>query len=168
MQLTIEILNKSHKKQEFDCGISMLNNYIRQQAKQDVKRDLSACFVLVEQSNSRVIGYYTLSSNSIPRADFPDLLIKRLPPSYTNLPTILLGRLAIDKEYKGNGFGELILMDALNRSVNIAKDLGTLAVVVDPVDKNARYFYERYGFMELTGSGKMFLPIKTIQQLAFN
>lgn len=142
----------------------MLNNYIQQQAKQDVKRDLSACFVLNDSLSQKVIGYYTLSSNSIPREDFPDHLIKRMPPSYVNLPTILLGRLAIDKGFKGNKYGELILIDALNRCVEISQNLGTLAVVVDPIDKGATSFYDKYGFIELSGTGKMFIPIKTIEQ----
>jgi len=38
-------LNSKHDKKEFDCGKESLNNYIRKQAKQDVKRKLSTCFV---------------------------------------------------------------------------------------------------------------------------
>lgn len=57
-------------------------------------RDLSACFVLVDDKNVGK-GYYTLSANSIKKDDFPKELRRKLPPSYTDLPTILLGRLAI-------------------------------------------------------------------------
>ncbi|MEQ8471389.1 MAG: GNAT family N-acetyltransferase [Marinoscillum sp.] len=168
MEITIEILNNCHHKKEFDCGHSMLNNYIQQQAKQDVKRVLSACFVLSDRLNQKVIGYYTLSSNPIPKDDFPDHLIKKMPPSYVNLPTILLGRLAIDKDFKGNGYGGLILIDALNRCVEISQNLGTLAVVVDSIDSNATNFYDKYGFIELSGTGKMFIPIKTVEQSILN
>ena len=164
VEIIIEILNNSHDKKEFDCGHSMLNNYIQKQAKQDVKRDLSACFVLSDKLNQKVIGYYTLSSNSIPRDDFPDHLIKKMPPSYVNLPTILLGRLAIDKDFKGNGYGELILIDALNRCVEVSRNLGTLAIIVDPIDGSATNFYGKYGFIELSGTGKMFISIKTVEQ----
>lgn len=164
MKPRIESLNNSHNKKKFDCGHPMLNNYIRQQAKQDVNRDLSACFVLTDSETQDVLGYYTLSSNSIPRGEFPEKLIKKLPPSYANLPTILLGRLAIDKNYHGNNFGELILIDALNRCVSISHNLGTLAVIVDPIDDNALSFYKKYGFIELSGTGKMFIPIRTIEE----
>jgi len=164
VEIIIELLNNSHNKKEFDCGNSMLNNYIRQQAKQDVKRDLSACFVLNDRLMQKMIGYYTLSSNSIPKEDFPDHLIKRIPPSYVTLPTILLGRLAIDQEFKGKRYGELLLIHALNRCVEISQNLGILAVVVDPIDEGAVRFYMKYGFMELHGTGKMFIPIKTIEQ----
>lgn len=164
MEIVIEILNNSHDKKGFDCGHLLLNNYIQRQAKQDVRRDLSACFVLNNRPNHEVIGYYTLSSNAIPRADFPNHLIKKMPPSYLNLPTILLGRLAIDKRFTGNRYGELLLIDALNRCVEISHNLGTLAIVVDPIDVNAAKFYRKYGFIELSGTGKMFIPIKTVEQ----
>ncbi len=164
MALTIQVLEKKHEKSRFDCGYELLNNYIIKQAKQDVNRDLSACFVLADDDNI-VKGYYTLSANSIIRANFPDELVKKLPPSYGDLPTILLGRLAIDNSLKGKGFGAIMLLDALNRSLKIAESVGTIAVVVDPIDENAQNFYSRYGFLYLPTSGKMFLPMKTLRDL---
>lgn len=163
MSLTIETLNSQHKKSGFDCGNELLNNYIQKQAKQDVSRDLSACYILNETEEKRVIGYYTLSSNSISRSDFPEDLILKLPPSYGNIPTVLLGRLAIDNADKGKGLGEILLMDALTRCVDISKSLGILAIIVDPIDERAITFYESYGFILIPSNKKMFLPIKTFE-----
>jgi len=165
MELKITNLENNHDKKSFSCGHSMLDNYIQRQAKQDIKRDLSACFVLVDEECYLVVGYYTLSANSISREDFPINISKKLPKSYQDLPTILQGRLAIDEKFKGRGYGELILLDALNRCVEISKNLGTLAVVVDPIDSNAKMFYSKYGFILIPGTGKMFIPIKTIEDL---
>lgn len=164
MGLQIQVLQKKYDKSKFDCGHSLLDEYIKKQAKQDVNRDLSACFVLVNDENV-VKGYYTLSANSIKRDDFPEPLQRKLPPSYSDIPTILLGRLAIDKTSKGNGFGEILLIDALTRSLKISESLGTIAVIVDPIDENAQNFYTKYGFILLPTSGKMFLPMKTIKDI---
>jgi predicted GNAT family N-acyltransferase len=164
MALSIQHLEKSHSKSTFDCGHSLLNDYIKKQEGQDVRRDLSACFVLTDEKDV-VNGFYTLSANSIKKDEFPELLQKKLPPNYTDIATILLGRLAIDNTRKGNGWGEFLLVDALFRCLDISESLGTMAVVVDPIDKTAQSFYEKYGFILLPGSGKMFLPIKTIKQL---
>jgi len=163
MSLIIEKLSKEHKKSDFDCENTLLNNYIQKQAKQDVIRDLSACYVLNYDSDKRVLGYYTLSGNSIDRNDFPPELMQKMPPSYVNLPTILLGRLAIDKNEKGKGFGEVLLMHALEKCVNISESLGVLAVIVDPIDEKAITFYAKYGFILIPSNNKMFIPIKTIQ-----
>lgn len=163
MDLIIENLKSSHNRKDFNSGYEILDNYIQKQARQDVKRDLSACYVLIEKKSNDVIGYYTLSANSISRDDFPSTLLKKLPPSYLELPTILLGRLAISEQFKGNGYGQLLLVDALNKCVEISDRLGILAVVVDPIDKKAKNFYSKYGLISLPGSGKMFIPIKTIE-----
>ncbi|MCD4737241.1 MAG: GNAT family N-acetyltransferase, partial [Bacteroidales bacterium] len=80
-----------------------------------------------------------------------------------NLPTILLGRLAIDKSFQGKGYGEVLLVNALNRCIKTSENLGALAVVVDPIDENAINFYIKYGFIMLPGSQKMFITIKTIE-----
>lgn len=164
MTLTIKILEKKYDKSNFNCGYSLLDDYLKRQARQDVSRDLSACFVLVDEENT-VKGYYTISANSVRKEDFSETLQKKWPPSYQDIPTILLGRLAIDNSLKGKGFGQILLIDALKRSLEISENLGTLAVVVDPIDEIAKGFYERYGFILLPGSGKMFLPIKTIKEL---
>jgi len=37
--------------------------------------------------------------------------------------------------------------------------------IVHPIDKKAEKFYEEYGFQKLSDSGKMFLAMKTIDQL---
>lgn len=161
--IIIEILNSQYKKRGFDCGNDLLNNYIRRQAKQDVSRDLSACYILNNSDDKKIIGYYTLSGNSINRNDFPEDLIMKLPPSYVNLSTVLLGRLAVDNTYKGKGFGETLLIDALKRCVDISKNLGVIAVIVDPIDQKAVTFYESYGFILIPSTNKMFIPIKTIE-----
>jgi GNAT superfamily N-acetyltransferase len=93
-------------------------------------------------------------------------MIQKLPPSYSNLPTILLGRLAVDKREKEKGFGAILLMDALKRCVDISKSLGVLAVIVDPFDENAIRFYKKYGFILIPSNNKMFIPIKTIQDFS--
>ncbi len=164
--LRIEVLEKKHEKSSFDCGYALLDDYIKKQARQDVNRDLSACFVLADETNV-VKGYYTLSANSIRRQDFPDTLQKKMPPGYINLPTTLLGRLAIDNSIKGKGYGEILLMDALNRTFKTLESVGSLAVIVDPIDEKAQHFYSKYGFILLPTSGKMFLPMKTIKNLFF-
>jgi predicted GNAT family N-acyltransferase len=95
----------------------------------------------------------------------PSDIRKKLPGSYKSIPTTLLGRLAIDNKFQGQGIGKLILIDALKRCYEISKTIGSFAVIVDPIDKDAENFYVKYGFIKLPDSGKMFLPMKTINQL---
>jgi predicted GNAT family N-acyltransferase len=111
------------------------------------------------------LGYYTLSNNSIPLNSFSEQIKKKLPNAYTSIPTTLLGRLAIDNKYQGKGIGKILLIDALKRSYENAKSIGSFAVVVDPIDKNAECFYEKYDFIKLPDSKKMFITTKTLKEL---
>ncbi|MHA4847592.1 N-acetyltransferase [Flavitalea antarctica] len=156
-------LDSSYKREPFNCGKPILDAYLHKQVRQDVKRKLSACFILPDKKEIK--GYYTLSSAAVERGLLPQEIITKLPPAYTNLPAILLGRLAISKTYHRQGLGEAILIDALKRSYFASSEVGSMSVVVDPIDEDAITFYKRYDFILLPDSRKMFLPMATIALL---
>ncbi len=158
-------LSGTHSKADFDCGKELLNRYLHQQARQDVDRRLAVCFVTAG-ADQVVTGYYTLSNAAIRRDLLPDEIIKKLPSSYTDLPVTLMGRLAVDKSKFGKGMGGQLLIDALKRAYIVStSSIGSMAVVVDPIDEEAIAFYQKFGFIMLPDSGKMFLPMKTIAKL---
>ncbi len=159
-----EVLDAKHHRNHFSCGNRILDNYLQKQARQDVKRKLAACFVLCEASND-VIGFYTLSNAGIPRSLVPEAISQKMPMAYTDLPVTLLGRLAVNQQHKGQNLGKLLLIDALKRSFEVSKLVGSMAVVVDPIDQQAVDFYAKYGFTLLPDSGKMFIPMKTVELL---
>ena len=156
-------LGTPHKRENFSCGKEPLDLYFKRQVSQDIKRTLSACFVL-EGDGKTVKGYYTLSNDSVPLAIVPEEIRKKMPASYTNLPTTLLGRLAVDTRFRRQGLGELLLMDALQRCYDLSEQIGSMSVIVDPLDAEAEAFYKQYGFIGLE-SGRMFLPMKTVAAL---
>lgn len=165
MSFLTEPLDSKHDRDNFSCGKDLLDNYFWTQAKQDVKRKLSACFVLIDKETDIISGYYTLSSCSISNDLIPESFKKKLPKSYSTIPTVLIGRLAVDKNFQGKGVGKLLLIDSLKRCYETSKSIGTFAVIVDPLDAEAEKFYKKYGFLNLPDSGKMFLPMKIIEEL---
>jgi GNAT superfamily N-acetyltransferase len=164
MSIKIDLLNSSLNKKDFKCGKEMLDNYLHTQASQDVRRKLCVVFAMFE--GTIIKGYYTLSNASIPLELIPEGIKKMMPRSYQALPVTLLGRLAIDEKFKGQGLGGILLLDALKRSYQIAsRSLGSIAVIVDPLDIEALAFYEKFGFINLPDSEKMFMPMADIAQL---
>jgi len=160
----IEFLDKKHNRNDFDCGKELLNDYLKTQASQDIKRKLSVCFVLADSENN-ILGYYTLSNNSIPLSSYSEQIQKKLPKSYMSISTTLLGRLAIDKKYHGLGYGKILLIDALRKTFEISKKIGSFAIIVDPIDEEATLFYKKYDFIEFPDSKKMFIATQTLQRL---
>ena len=77
-----------------------------------------------------------------------------------------MGRLAVDKAYKGMKLGKFLLFDALRRSYEVARSsVGSVAIIVDPLDENAVNFYAAFDFIMLPDSGKMFLMMDTVVEL---
>ncbi len=162
--MRIVLLSRRHHKNSFQCEENSLNDYLLKQAFQDIRKKLAVCFVAVDQMD-RVLGYYTLSSESLGRDLIPKKYLNRIPKNY-NAPVVLLGRLARDLNAKGSGLGEELLIDALFRSYNLSEQsIGAMAVIVDPISDSARSFYYKYGFIALKDSSKMVLPMNTIKKL---
>ena len=146
-------LQKLHNRKQFKCEEESLTEYLQKQVNQDIRKRLATCFVLADREN-KVIGFYTLSTESFGRETIPDKYKKVIPRNY-NAPVILLGRLARHEDYKGKRIGEFLLIDALSRSLKLSnKSIGAMAVVTDPINEKAQDFYKRYGFLELPSSKK--------------
>ena len=162
--MKIVLFEKSYDRSKFHCEEESLTDYIKKQVSQDIKKNLAACFVAPNEDN-QIVGYYTLTSESLGRDLLPEQYQKKVPGNY-NAPVTLLGRLARDISQKGTDIGEFLLIDALNRSYKISKEsVGSMAVVVYPLNKYAVDFYTKYGFELLPDSGKMFIPMKVIEKL---
>jgi GNAT superfamily N-acetyltransferase len=128
-----------------------------------MRRRIAALFVLVDQDIDSIAGYYTLAATAIRLAELPPEITKKLP-KYPLVPATLLGRLAVDQRYQGQGVGSFLLMDALRRSFN--SEIASMAVVVDAKDDKARDFYEHHQFIPFPEqSQRLYLPMTTIAKL---
>lgn len=112
-------------------------------------------------------GFYTLTQDNIDSEDIPPALIQRLNlPRYERIGATLLGRLARDLTFKGQGVGELLLLDALKRALEMSRLIASAAVVVDAKNEKAHQFYRQFGFIPFPDSAnRLFLPMATVEQL---
>jgi predicted GNAT family N-acyltransferase len=148
----------------FQCGNEPLDKYLLERASRDARENLAAVFVLLSaDAPDTILGFYTLSAQEIVVDQIPEGLQKRAG-RYKSIGAILIGRLAVSKDHAGKRLGELLLMDALKKSLDSTKNIAAFAVVVDAKDDRAAAFYKKYGFVPLRGN-RLFLPMKTVQQL---
>lgn len=161
----IEPLAKDHDRADFSSGNEELDRYLKNQARQDARRNVAAPFVLVEEGGKAVWGYYTLSALGIDPGDLPADIARKLP-RYPVVPATLLGRLAVDTRLRGQGLGEFLLMDALQRAFEQSDQIAASAVVVDAIDGAARRFYLHFDFLPFSERrDRLFLPMKTLARL---
>jgi GNAT superfamily N-acetyltransferase len=159
----VEPFDKSrHERGGFNCGQPGLDDFLHKLVTQYEKRKLGKTFVALRSGNPDVVGYYTLAASSIEFVRLPNEVVRKLPKH--PIPVILLARLAVDKSLQGQGLGELLLVDALKRSLNLSKSIGIFAVEVLAIDERAISFYGKYGFVSLLEDARhMFLPIRTVE-----
>ncbi|MBF0233628.1 MAG: GNAT family N-acetyltransferase [Desulfamplus sp.] len=160
--MQFEHLNtKIHDRKCFNCGIEALNLYLKRVANQDQRRSLTRIYVLSE--GAQVIGYYSISAHSVSRDNLPDDI--KLA-NYKDIPFLLLGRLAVDKNFQGKGYGDALIFHAFKITLEAAEKVGILGMVVDAKDENAVSFYEGFGFRRLKGSkSRLILPISIMKSL---
>lgn len=135
-----EPLTSAHLVELFDCGKAPLNDWLRLRAIRSESRS-SRCFVISE--NKAVVGYYVLATGALTHDDAPRALRANLP---NPTPVMVLGRLAVHKNYQRQGIGADLLRDALTRALQASRSVGGMAVIVQAKDDDAIPFYASSGF----------------------
>jgi GNAT superfamily N-acetyltransferase len=84
-----------------------------------------------------VVAYFSLCPHEVRR----EILPRRIAHG------ALLARLALDSSLQGQGLGESLLIDALERATAAVGAAGGRLIAVDAIDSSAAELYEHYGFV---------------------
>ncbi len=147
MKIAFEPLGKTHDRALFSSGQPDLDDWFHRRASQDDKRNIARVFVAVDRDlKNAVVGFYSLSAFTLALGSLPDHLASKLP-RYDAIPASLIGRLARSEKVRGQGVGELLLADAIQRILGASRTLAVFAIVVDAKNKRANTFYRSFGFI---------------------
>jgi ribosomal protein S18 acetylase RimI-like enzyme len=139
-------LAESDSRELFDCGRDSLNGWFRRHAWANHLSGASRVSVIADVSTGRIVGYVTLSAAQIERAFLPKSQQRNRPDP---LPVTLLGQLAVDKDFQGQGHAASLLLFALKTAFQAAEIVGSVGVITHPLDDSVRAFYARWGFQDL-------------------
>ena len=139
-------LAQTDDRHAFDCGKDALNNWLRRHAWTNHVDGASRVSVICGDEPGKIIGFVTLSASQIERGFLPKAQQRNRPDP---LPTTLLGQLAVDKAFHGQGYATTLLLFALRTALNAAQSVGSIGVVTHPLDDALRGFYARWGFSEM-------------------
>lgn len=159
-----EPLQRKHNRKDFSCGEAALDQYLKAQASQDQRRNVSSVFVATQKQSTVIVAFYTLCATSVPLGDFPGETQSKLP-RYPEIPGILLGRLAVDNRMQGQGLGRLALADALERAASTRRSVGAAFVIVEAKHAKARAFYQGFGFKPFFDDPlRLYIAMNTIEK----
>lgn len=137
-----EPLTSEHRLDGFDCGESVLDDWLRRRALSNQLSGASRTFVVTDQ-NKRVCGYYAMAAGAVSHQMATSAVRRNMPDP---VPVMVLARLAVDQQAQGLHLGASLLQDAVNRAVVVSLNAGVRALLVHALNDRARQFYEHYGF----------------------
>ncbi len=162
MAVNVFLLNDDHNCSDFDCGETVLDDYLKTWSVRHSQSGVSKTRVWVK--NDVVAGYYSLSMGSISCDNLPKSQAKRFPKH--PVPIARIARLAVDKKYQGGGCGRALLVDALENCYRLSSAIGMAAVLVDAKNDNAKRFYESSGFQTLPNQEMtLYLTLKKLKAI---
>ncbi|OKH40151.1 GNAT family N-acetyltransferase [[Phormidium ambiguum] IAM M-71] len=152
-------------RDNFDCGVPELNEYLKKYARQNDRRGIAKTFVAIsEGENKDVAGYYSVGMAEIKRESLP-ANYQRGIPRYP-VPSMRLTRLAVAVTMQGKGLGGELLIECFRKAVRLSSEVGIFAVIVDAKNQPAKEFYLKYGFIPLEDNElSLFIPIATITKV---
>jgi len=138
-----ELLTAAHELAQFACGKPALDRWLKTHALSNQRKGFTV--VMVVHESGRVVGYYGLAPTAVAPAGLPRSIRTGQPPN--PVPCLLLGQLATDQAWMGNGIGTGLLRHALMRSVAGARLVDGRALLVNALDEEAAEFWRRHGFV---------------------
>ena len=135
-------LSNNDDLSEFFSGEEQLDYWLKRRALKNEVTGASRTYVVCNQK--RVVAYYTIATGSVMQIESPGKIKRNMPDP---IPVIILGRLAIDKDWQGKGLGAGLLKDALLRASEISQQVGVRALLVQAISESAKAFYLHHGFM---------------------
>lgn len=155
-------LDSSHVLDTFDCGKSVLNEWLLRHALQAQSSGSARTFVVLD--DQRLVGYFSLSVGQVDVLSAPERISRgmgRYP-----IPVAILARMAVSRTDQGRGIGAGMLREAIARTLTVAEQVGIRALLTHPLDEVAAHFYRRFGFESSPASeAQLLLLLKDARKL---
>ena len=175
-EVSILLLTEGYSIKPFDCEDEDLNDFLFNEATPYQKELLATTFVM--ENDEQTLGYYSLLNDSLQlredmfasKSQFRKFLRELMPYPKRHLktiPALKIGRLAIDKTFKGKGLGSVIMANIISKCIKMNKEQACRLITVVAY-KQAIPYYQKMGFKFLTEDDKndttrlMFLDLANI------
>ena len=143
-ELSVVPLNKSLRIENFDCGDSDLNEFIRHDSFAYDEKMLAKTYVTIYRAE--IVGFFSICTDAIRLSKeerFEEFGVAKPHPDY---PSIKIARLAVALGRKGQGIGAFMTKHAIGKAIEISKEAGCRYVTVDAYPEQASFYGRKCGF----------------------
>jgi len=158
-----EPITKKHDRTSFDCGEASLNEFLWRHARQSHDKGAAKTFLAISNADGKtILGFYSLCPASLEYDRAPAIVLKGL--ARHDVPVFRLGRIAVSRQFQGQGLGGQLILAAGRRCLLAATEVGGVALLIDAKSERAAKWYASYGALPLADApGSLLLPLATIQ-----
>jgi len=156
-----------HDRSAFSCGFAPIDNFLKSSLADHMKAGLVMAWIATAKDNPAVLGFYTLGALAVRPSLGPTAWQRAGVP---DIPVIYIRAVAVRKDMQGKGLGTALVIDAMQRSIDIAGQMGAAAIVLDVLDDEhflRRWkFYAEIGFQPLgdpDNPHRVFIPMANVR-----
>ena len=146
-EIRIEKIKKEHSILSFQSREEELQKFLVEDALRHQEQNISVTFLWFYKN--QLASYMSLLTDRIIlKADFKDFFIKR-GIIYNTLPALKIGRLCVDERFEQRGLGRLMIYFAIEKAVEISRNIAGCRFITVDSKENAISFYEKLGFKNI-------------------
>lgn len=143
-----EQLTAEHDVTGFNSGLPEIDSWLKRHAITVSGRDYGRTYVW-HVGDGKVLAFFTLSGYMIDIEELPE---RRRKGEQREIPSILLGKLALDVSLQKRNLGAELIADAVVEAEKASTHAAARYLVVDALDPTLIGFYEKFGFVRGSGS----------------
>lgn len=145
----------------FDSGNQLLDNWLKRNASQAQQSNTASVYLLL--LGSQIIGFYAIAMGSVSQGE--STVRVRKGTGGHSIPMAIIARLAVDRNFQGNGFGAALLKDAILRTLTASQSVACHGILVHAIDDSAADFYAKFGFEQSPISSRtLMLLLKDVKK----
>ena len=140
------LLTNDHDCTEFNSGEAALDEWLKGRAIKNALIGASKTYVICEYGKTKVLGYFSLSAGQFLRTGASGGIRRNMP---SEIPGILLGRLAVDSGHQHKGIARALLFHAVDKALQVGEQIAVRIMFVHAINGKAAAFYESFGFKRM-------------------
>lgn len=143
-----EQVTASHDLTDFNSGLSEIDSWLKRHALTVSGRGYGRTYVW-HRGDGKVLAFFTLSGYMIDVDQLPE---RKRKGEQKEIPSILMGKLALDVSLQKRHLGEELIADAVTEAEKASLHAAARYLVVDALDQTFIGFYEKFGFIRASAS----------------
>ena len=135
-QLSFKIIDKSFKIDDFNCGDDDINYFLKNLAIPNQIRKLSNTYIFYVEEDKQVVAYFSILASQLNTGNARIYGIDKIP-------IVLLGRMGVDKNFRGNNIGRTMINIAIKKALEASKLIACRLLLIETTLDMKSYYLEK-------------------------